>query len=652
VKSDVALRRRAEAAGLQTQWSDTQGQVQHVSPETLRALLDALQDTDQPISPVCITADAGQALPHLDGRPRCFDEKQQAVSLIRHSDGGWQAPSLPGYYRLEHGRHIATLAVAPPRCFTPQDLTGQQQPALWGLSTQVYGLRGKGDGGLGHSGSVAALGHRVAEAGGDVLALSPLHATAPVTDYFSPYAPSHRGMLDWMQIDPAQLAGKAALHDALTSSGVSEPWAQAQRKRLVDWKQQYLLRRRVWRALFEGWGQAETQLNALTSFVARSGKAVKQHAIFAAHQAMQAEQMESTGLSAGGAVWGEPDSAEVAAFARRHASQVRFEYFLQWLATECWRVTRQDLASAGQRLGLLWDLAVGFVPDGSEAWQHRASIIRGATLGAPADAFNPQGQGWGIVTYSPQGLKQNGYQPLIDLLRACMSRGGGIRIDHILGWSRMWLVPERATAAEGAYIRYPLDDMLRLLALESWRHRCVVIGEDLGTVPEGLRATLASRGVLGLDVLLFTRGRRGHFLPPTQWRKNAVAMSTTHDLPPLSGWRAGKDIDALGHIQAWPSRALRAHKAARQRDVAALDRMTKPTGKITPQRAALRSVAASASPLALIPLEDALGNQRQVNLPGTMHEHPNWRLRTDWAIPRLAHALQWIDSQRRLLRHD
>jgi 4-alpha-glucanotransferase len=652
VKNDVALRQRAEAAGLQTQWRDTQGRVQQVSPETLRALLGALPDTDPPTFPACITADAGQALPDLDGRPHCFDEKQRPVSLTRHAEGGWQAPSLPGYYRLEHGRHVTTLAVAPPRCFTPQDLTAQQHPALWGLSAQVYGLRGSDDGGLGHSGSVAALGRRVAEAGGDVLALSPLHATAPVTDYFSPYAPSHRGMLDWMQIDPAQVAGKAALHEALASSGVSQAWTHAQSKKLVDWKQQYSLRRRVWRSLFEGWGQAEIQRKALKNFIARSGSAIRQHAVFAAHQAMRTERMESTGLPDGNAALSEPDSAEVSAFARRHADRVRFEYFLQWLATECWRTTRQELAGAGQRLGLLWDLAVGFVPDGSEAWQHRENIIRGATLGAPADAFNPQGQGWGIVTYSPQGLKQSGYRPLIDLLRACMSRGGGIRIDHILGWSRMWLVPERATAADGAYIRYPLDDMLRLLALESWRHRCVVIGEDLGTVPDGLRATLADRGVLGLDVLLFTRGKHGRFLPPAQWRKNAVAMTTTHDLPPLGGWRAGKDIDALGHIQAWPARTLRAHMAARQRDVAALDRMTRPMGKISPQRAALRSVAASASPLALIPLEDALGNQRQVNLPGTMHEHPNWRLRTDWEVPRLTHTLQWIDSQRRLLRHD
>ena len=652
MKSDTALRLRAEAAGLQAQWNDTQGRIQNVSPESLRALLDTLPETDPTARPSCIVVDAGQNLPHFSPRPHCLDEKQRVMPLTRDAHGVWQAPSRPGYYRLEHGRHATTLAVAPRRCFTPQDLTGQHQPGLWGLAAQVYGLRGKGDGGLGHSGAVADLGRRVAQAGGDVLALSPLHATSPVNDYFSPYAPSHRGLLDWMQIDPSQVAGKAALREALIHSDLGESWMQAQSRRLVDWPQQYALRRRVWQALFESWGQAETQRKTLRGFIAQADPSTRQHALFAAHQAMRADQQQSTGWLDWGSAWSRPDARAVSAFARRHADRVRFEYFLQWLAAECWRTTRRDLARAGQRLGLLWDLAVGFVPDGSEAWQHPDTIVRGATLGAPADAFNAQGQAWGISTYSPQGLKQSGYQPLIDLLRASMSRGGGMRIDHILGWSRMWLVPDGATAADGGYIRYPLEDMLRLLALESWRHRCVVIGEDLGTVPEGLRTILADRGVLGLDVLLFTRGKRGRFLPPSQWRTNAAAMTTTHDLPPLAGWRKGDDIEALGQIQAWPARSLRAHKSARQRDVAALDRMTMAAGKTSPQRAALRSVARSAAPLALIPLEDALGNGRQVNLPGTMKEHPNWRLRTRWDVPRLTHTMQWIDRQRQEVRHD
>lgn len=655
MKHDAALRVRAEAAGLQTQWKDTQGRAQNVSPASLQALLAALPPVEPDVPPSCIVVDAGQSLPRIDHgrhRPHCLDETQRVVPLARGADGAWGAPGKPGYYRLECGRHSATLAVAPKRCFMPQDITGQQRPALWGLAAQVYGLRSDGDGGLGHSGALARLGRRAAEGGADVMALSPQHATSPVTDHFSPYAPSHRGLLDWMQIDPTQVAGKAALRHALTHSDAVETWTQAQSRRLIDWQQQYALRRRVWRSLFDSWGQAPAQRAALRSFIARADSAIRQHAVFAAHQATCVQQQQSTSWQTWGSAWSRPGGAAVSAFARRHVDDVRFEYFLQWLAAGCWRKTGQELSSAGQRLGLLWDLAVGFVPDGSEAWQHPDAIVRGASLGAPADAFNPLGQSWGISTYSPQGLRHSGYRPLIELLRANMSRGGGMRIDHILGWSRMWLVPDGAPAAEGGYIRYPLEDMLRLLALESWRHRCVVIGEDLGTVPEGLRHILAERGVLGLDVLLFTRGERGRFLPPARWRKDAVAMTTTHDLPPLAGWRKGQDIKALGKIQAWPARTLRAHMAARQRDVGALDRMTRTEGAASPQRAALRAVARSAASLSLIPLEDALGNQQQVNLPGTMQEHPNWRRRTRWDVPRLERALQWIDRQRRRVRHD
>ncbi|HEX7815462.1 4-alpha-glucanotransferase [Dyella sp.] len=653
MKPDAALLRRAAAAGLQPEWIDTQGHRQRVKGESLEALLACLPpDTPHARAPL-VTADAGKRIAlGRDRRPvTCFDERQQHVPLESDRHGLPLAPREPGYYRLQQGRDSITLAVAPARCFLPQDAAGVAQPAWWGLSAQVYSLRTDHDGGLGNSEAVARLGRREAAAGAQVLALSPLHAAAPVTGYFSPYAPSHRGMLDWMQIDPAQVAGAEAWHDAITHSGQATRWANAQKRRLVDWREQYLMRRKIYQSLFQRWGQRDVARLAWSRHASEGGDALRHHAIFAAHQAMLAEHGCAARIDSLPG-WTAPGDSAVGPFVREHTEAVYFEYFLQWLARTCWTGTQRALVDAGQRLGLLWDLAVGFVPDGSEAWQHHERIVRGATLGAPADAFNPEGQSWGITGYSPQGLRQSGYRPLIDLLRAMMARGGGIRIDHILGWSRLWLVPDGAPASDGAYLTCALDDTLRLLTLESWRHRCVVIGEDLGTVPDGLRNVLARRGVLGLDVLLFTRDEDGQFLPPEQWRSHAAAMSTTHDLPPLAGWRAGDDIQTLGAIQSWPQRMRRSRMATRRRDVKALDHMTSQDSGAPPIRAALRSVARSTSPLALIPVEDALGLRQQVNLPGTTTEHPNWRLRTRWDLPRLETSMQWIARQRSTVRHD
>jgi len=645
----LTVRERAAAVGLQQQWTDTQGRKQHVNHATLEALADCLSTSETDTAP-CTIVDMGDDLPTgTDGtRVHCFDEQDRAVPLLAGRRTRLRAPQQPGYYRLRDGRTERMLVVAPLRCFMPGDLAAQAQPAMWGLAAQVYSLVGK-SGGLGTSADVAALGLRIAQAGGDAVALSPLHASPPVIDDFSPYAPSHRGMLDWMQIEPSQVVGTDAWRDALAHSGMSTAWLRAGRRRQLDWPQQYAMRRRAMQTLFERWGRKDGRWK---QFAAQSGESLRLHAVFAARQALAIERGEHTSWQHWGAAWNHPDPATVTAFASQHAACMDFELFLQWLANTCWLRTRDDLARAGQRLGLCWDLAVGFIPGGSEAWQHAGLTIRGASLGAPADAFNPHGQAWGIGTYSPQGLLRSGYRPLIELLRACMARGGGIRIDHILGWSRLWLVPDGADASEGAYVRYPLEDMLRLLALESWRHRCVVIGEDLGTVPAGLRARLAGRGVLGLDVLPFARNAQGRFLPPGRWRSSAVAMSSTHDLPPLAGWREARDIEALARIQHWPERMRRSRIAARRRDVVALDRMTMAGGTTTPLRAAVRAVAQSPSPLALIPLEDALGSKQQVNLPGTLREHPNWRLRAHWDRPQLAAMLRWVDRQRRSVRHD
>jgi 4-alpha-glucanotransferase len=230
-----------------------------------------------------------------------------------------------------------------------------------------------------------------------------------------------------------------------------------------------------------------------------------------------------------------------------------------------------------------------------------------------------------------------GYGPFVATLRACMRHAGGLRVDHAMGFLRLWVIPQGATAAEGAYIAYPVRDLFCLTALESHRHRAIVIGEDLGTVPAGFRERLARAGIYGMSVLWFTRDAKG-FVPPHDWPSLAVAMTSTHDLPTVAGWWRGTDLDA--RASSGLLRDVQAERMVRNSERQALWVALK-SAKVTEGEApaaaearhvvdaAVRFVAKTPSKLALLPLEDALGLERQPNMPGTVAEYPNWRHRYD-----------------------
>lgn len=647
--NDASLQRQARATGIEVTWTDAQGQSRVLSPDTIAALLETLAPHATPSASALRVAAAGAPL-DVAKPPReayCLDAKRY-VPLPCDAQGRVRAPEQPGHYVLALGSGDQQLAVTPARCFRVADLESRPGTRAWGVSTQVYGLRRPGDGGLGDSQAVAALGQRVAASGGDAVGLSPLHAASPPSAGFSPYSPSHRAWLDTLQFAPAQVAGEDALRDALQDSDQTQAWMRAEHRPLIDWPAQEAMRHRVWTSLMRRWGRQPKARQAFDNFVAAADDTLRLHAVFAAHQRLARMRGDSMDRRHWNGAWSDPRHPQVRQFAERHATAIEHELFLQWLATLCWDDTRKQLLGSGQRIGLIWDMAIGFEPDGSEAWQHRDLVVAGAHIGAPPDAFNPDGQDWGLTAYAPSALQRSGYAPLRQLLDRVMARGGGLRIDHILGWSRLWFVPAGMSPRDGGYVRYPLRDLLGVLALASWKHRCLVIGEDLGTVPNDLRRTLADHGVYGMDVLQFMRDPHGAFVPPAQWRTHAVAMSSTHDLPPLAGWRTHTDLQAMARLQAWTDRQRRHAMARRDADVARLDQWLQGYPSRSPRHAALRAVAESASPLALFPLEDVLAERQQPNLPGTSPtQHPNWRRRLSWRLPRLDTSLRWIATHRR-----
>ena len=715
--SDSSLESLARAAGLSVQWTDAFGKARSVSSDALHGLLEAMElpshdeasrqaslrriEERDHVFPALVTAEVDDTFDLPGGKHgtksvTVFDEEGQAHTLASLGKGKYSAPSQYGYYQLDLGNRSLTLAVAPQRCFGVDDCLGSRKHRAWGLGAQVYSLRHSNDGGLGDSCAVAELAEAIGRAGGDALALSPLHAMSPIVGHSSPYSPSHRGFLNWMHADPALVLGESTLNAAIQQSGVASTWQLAQQCKRVNWSVAYAIRRNVFHVLHEQFAHATQALHDdLERFIAQGGNALHRYAWFAARQSQALQHGESTSWQTWQDDWRNEASAQ--RFAQHHPAEVDYEIFLQWLTARCWENTQQRARDSGQHIGLIWDLAVGFVPGGGEAWAWRDYMLQGLELGAPPDAFNPTGQAWGITSYSPWGLRASGFRPFIELLRANMARGGGIRIDHIIGFKHVWALPQGQPSTEGGYIRQPLQDLLRITALESWRQRCIVIGEDLGTVPEGLRDMLDALGVLGIDVLLFTRDEQGEFLAPGLWRKNAVAMTTTHDLPPLAGWREGRDIAQLAKAHGWDEVELQQRMRVRKDEVARLHaivdaplpipplqsheaviaakagvhvvlrreakmdshfpRSSKPDTSMYPPRARgndgqelptvsyFKHLTQTPSPLIIIPLEDALCLKDQPNLPGTIDSHPNWqhRLPRD-TIDRLQPLLQSIGT--------
>jgi len=315
------------------------------------------------------------------------------------------------------------------------------------------------------------------------------------------------------------------------------------------------------------------------------------------------------------------------------------------------------------RIGLYRDLAVGVDPAGSLTWSYPDVAVRGASVGAPPDIFNPKGQNWGLAPLEPAALAAKGFEPWIADIRATMRHAGAIRIDHAIGLKHLYWIPTGAEAGDGAYVRYPLDTMAAILALESHRHGCLVVAEDLGTVPAGFRPALKRAGILGCAVLYFERTASGGFLPPPKYREGAVASVSTHDLPTLKGWLDVHDVDWRERLELFTKEgAADEARADRAEDKQRLVRTLRRAGLLGPERdpdpeaiavAVHRYLARAASALALVQLEDIQLTPEQPNLPGTIDEHPNWRRRLPGTVdavlarPDVAARLRAIDAARR-----
>ncbi|MDB5894073.1 MAG: Malto-oligosyltrehalose synthase [Rhodoferax sp.] len=562
-------------------------------------------------------------------------------------------PLPPGYHRFGvHGLAGETLVIAAPAtCHLPP--SGHEGRKPWGVAVQLYGVRSSRNWGIGDFSDLTRLGRLLARLGADLIGLNPMHALFPHNPaHASPYSPSSRQMLNVLYIDPEAVAHFNDCGQARERVHAPAFQARLQALRdaeLVDLPAVAALKLEVLGLLFhhfatEHLAADSTQAEAYRSFVAGHGDALRQHAIFeAVHAQRQADGGTSTAEDMLALRQADPTAQQqLAQWAEAHDDLVQFYQYLQWTAHTQLQSAARACRAAGMSIGLYLDLAVSIDRGGSDAWREKDSFATTAGIGAPPDAFNPNGQNWGLLPPRPDRLRASGYRYFIDTLRTNMRGAGAIRIDHVMGLMRLYWIPGGRGPAHGAYVHYAAEELLAIVALESRRERCIVVGEDLGTVDESMRAALTRYGVLSYRLFYFEQDEDARFKAPADYPASALVAISTHDLATLSGWWRGEDLKTRWRLGLYPApevfeQQIRDRARERVELLLALQR----EGLVTHDEIAdaasagdlpdrVRSAAhaylgRTPSALMLAQMEDLLGVIEQPNMPGTTTEQPNWR---------------------------
>lgn len=612
-----------------------------MAPQIVEALMEPLPDEDPTMVP-----------PALDYRILTLeDDLPDGYHWLEVSPGDTTSQG--------HGdTHRGLLIVAPAACWMPDDPNKAKR--LWGLCAQLYSVRSDKNWGMGDLGDLATLCKATGEAGGDLVGINPIHALfLPKPEDASPYSPNSRLFLNPLYIsveDVPEFATCAEAKERLADPAVSLLIEEARNADHVQYTKVATVKLDILTLLHQTFCKkaSRTRRAAYEAFCEERGERLEN---FARFQALQ-EDFPTLPWPQWPEDFHSPASRQVEAFAKSHAQRVDFH---RWLQFECDRQlahAAQTLSDAGGSLGLYRDLAVGASPDGADVWTDPQAYIRGIRVGAPPDALGPLGQDWGLPPLNPQGLARTGYGPFIDMVRANMRHAGALRIDHAMALQHLFWIPPGMTAAQGVYLTYPEQAMVAVLAIESHRARCVIIGEDLGTVPAGFRDRMAAENILSYRLLYFERYEdSGLFMRPDTYPHLALSTPTSHDLATIAGnWR-GWDV-AMRHrlglcgpdADEPADQAVRAHERDLLRaalvdqgflpgdfplgaDIGADDMATLIT-------ACHRFLARAPSLLMLANLDDLAAEVSQVNVPGTVLEYPNWRRRLSLSLEELLHSPQ------------
>ncbi|MBF7072602.1 4-alpha-glucanotransferase [Glaciecola sp. MH2013] len=558
-----------------------------------------------------------------------------------------------GYHSLSIEHKQAELAVSkiiktPQRCYIPKEI--EKGRKIWGLSVQLYCVRSRRNWGIGDFTDLSTLVKHAADQGADFVGLNPIHELYPSNpDACSPYGPSSRRWLNYLYIDVEAI-------DQFSSKGVQK-WMQEENVEAtlnalraveyVDYEGVASIKLEALNRVFEAYKSTYLSKNtkqnkAFKAFVESGAESLQTLAVFEALQ----EHLKKQGQE----FWGWPvfpdeykayDMPAVAEFAKANKERVSFYLFLQWQAALQFEQASEVANNEGMLIGLYRDLAVGVSEGSAEIWGNKSLYCTDASVGAPPDILGPLGQNWGLPPMDPIKLYEQAYQPIIELFSSNMHASGALRIDHVMALLRLWWVYKGDDACDGGYVAYPVDDLLAILALESQRNKSLVIGEDLGTVPEEIRSKLADNGMYSYRVFFFEQAKDGGFYSPSHYPCQSMATLTTHDMPTLSGYWHCDDLALGKEVGLYPDDEILAtlYDSRHENKQHILDSLhghhsvssnishdVNHVGMNTELNYALQThMATGTSALLSLQLEDWLEMDKPVNIPGTFKEYPNWK---------------------------
>ncbi|MDH5207139.1 MAG: malto-oligosyltrehalose synthase [Burkholderiaceae bacterium] len=579
--------------------------------------------------------------------------------------------ALPiGYHRLELKTRFRPLATArlilvPDHCYQPEIAAGDGR--AWGPAVQLYALRSERNWGIGDFTDLRVLVEQWAARGADIVGVNPLHALfLAEPERASPYSASSRLFLNPLYLDVESVPDYAECEAAREQVRAPpfQMWLRPLRDaELVDYAGVAGPKRAILETLFAHFSERHLRQNTgrgrdFRAYVQAQGLPLRRFALFEAlHEHFAAGSSRIGDWRRWPAPYRNPDSRETKRFAREHGPRIEFFSYLQWQCELQLDAVQAEARARGLEVGLYRDLAVSVEAAGADAWAQQSLYASGVAIGAPPDDFSPHGQNWGLAPFLPEQLGDAAFDPWIETLRRNMRSAGALRIDHVMALWRLFWVPADAGAEHGTYVEYPHAALLGILALESVRNRCVVIGEDLGTVPVEVRATMQQMGILSYRLLMFEREPDGEFKAPSAYPPAALAAFASHDLPTLAGYWAGRDLALRADLDLYPDATARdAHVVTRAEDrvrlLRLLDRESLLPAGMTVSPAAVPTMppelacavhsllARSPARFALVQLEDVLGQLDQVNLPGAdVDRHPNWRRKLSLPLE------QWAQCQ-------
>ncbi|WP_062261499.1 4-alpha-glucanotransferase [Endozoicomonas arenosclerae] len=557
-----------------------------------------------------------------------------------------------GYHKLSlqsnNTRGQSLIIIAPDTCYEPEKLNKGNR--IWGSAIQLYTLRTDQDWGMGDFSSLRLLAAQLAEQGADIVGLNPIHALYPANPlHCSPYSPSSRTYINPMYIDVMAVADFDDCEEArkrFEDPEFKQQLNQARKEEYVDYSLVAWLKFGFLNTLFEHFYEQHITSEsprgvAFLNFCKNKGPGLARHALYETiYEHYKGLDINNWGWPCWESLFQDPESNAVKEFASHNQKRIQYYMYLQWLAEDQLAKAQEAAIEAGMLVGIYRDLAVGVDSGSSDVWSNRSLYCLDAGVGAPPDGVAPQGQNWGLPPFNPQILRDQQYQPFIEMVQANMSHCGALRIDHVMGLLRLWWCPKGKTADFGAYVYYPLDDFLGIIKLESHRRQCLVFGEDLGTVPPEIEAALPPALFYSNEVALF-ECLGDHFTPPEEYKPMALTCISNHDIPPLKAWWNCVDLDLRLQLGIYDHNRAQQEKDARHQEKLALLKTLTSIGEhpegMNPDDISTMGysrelmekthyyLAKTASKITVLQLEEVLQIESPVNIPGTSEEYPNWR---------------------------